>query len=349
MTTRRAYFLIPGDINLPTGGYGYDREVLAHASAAELELQHVPLPGGYPFPSQDTLNQTAAIIAALPRDAPLLIDGLALGAMPESLTSRIVQPLVELCHHPLTLEPGTSAETADKLRKTEQAALLKCRHVIVTAPKTAEIVTEMFGIPPARITVAEPGTRRAPRATGSGLPALRIIAVGSIIPRKGYDVLVTALSGLIRHDWTLEIAGSDTLDPAETTRIKAMINQHNLGQRVKLLGALGQDELDRLYAGADLFVMPSHFEGYGMVIGEAMVRGLPIVATTGGALGETLPDGAGIKVAPGDAIALRAAIEDMLVDRETRIGFGDQAWHAGQNLPLWRDTAEKIRTALEAL
>jgi glycosyltransferase involved in cell wall biosynthesis len=100
--------------------------------------------------------------------------------------------------------------------------------------------------------------------------------------------------------------------------------------------------LARAYEDADLFVMPSLFEGYGMVLTEALARGLPIICTTGGAAAETAPDTAALKVPPGDASALAKALARLIDDRAARREMADAAWHAAGTLPRWRETAAII-------
>ena len=145
----------------------------------------------------------------------------------------------------------------------------------------------------------------------------------------------------------LTIAGSDDRSPETTRSVKQAIVAAGLSARIGMIGAVGTAELDRLYAAADLFVMPSLFEGYGMVLGEAMARGLPIVCTTGGAAAETAPDTAAIKVVPGDAAAFRFAVERVLGEPALRRQMADAAWAAGQILPRWTDTARIIADVLK--
>lgn len=338
-------FLIPGDLNLPTGGYAYDRAVLRLLPECGVQAMHVALPGAYPNASPADLADCATIVQGLPPDCPLLIDGLAYGAMPGEMIDSFDRPVIALCHHPLALENGISAARAQELHALEAAALARAQHVIVTSPLTAKILQGDFGVPEGKITVAVPGNARKSRATGSGLGVLQLLAVGSIVPRKGYAVLVEALAGLTARPWHLRIAGAASA--LETVNaLQRQITAAGLTDRIQLLGAVRDRDLDTLYDKADLFVMSSLFEGYGMVLGEAMQRGLPIVTTTGGAASETVPAGAGLKVPPGDAEALRAALAKAMADPALRARLGDAAFAAGQALPLWEETARTIANAL---
>jgi glycosyltransferase involved in cell wall biosynthesis len=349
-------FVIPGDLSLATGGYAYDRAVLTGLRGHGIAVAHVPLPGSYPNPSPADLVTTAAALADLPLDGPLLIDGLAYGAFPAELLAGIRQRIVALVHHPLGLETGLDPARAQDLINLETRALARAAHVIVTSQLTKRLLVADFAVPSRRITVAEPGTELAPRATGSGSPTLHLLAVGSLVPRKGYPVLIEALAGLqalagpaaAPLAWRLTIAGS-ARDPAETALIELAIARHGLGRHITILGAVMTADLNRLYASADLFVMPSLFEGYGMVLAEAMARGLPIVCTTGGAAAETVPDGAALKVAPGSSDALRHALYRAMTDAGRRQQLAGHSWAAGQRLPTWDSTSRTIATVLQAI
>jgi glycosyltransferase involved in cell wall biosynthesis len=345
-----AIFAIPGDITLPTGGYAYDREVLARLPAAGVEVTHLALPGGYPDPSPDDLTRTAELVAATPRDAVLLIDGLAYGAMPAALIDGFDRPVVALVHHPLCLEAGLTTWRVEALRAFETDALARARRVVVTSPMTARTLAADFGVPPDRIAVAVPGTDPAPRARGSASGCLTLLAVGSVVPRKGYDILVQALeidAGAHGPDWHLHIVGAVDRSPTTVEVLREQIARSGLAARIELAGPMARADLDALYDQADIFVLASHYEGYGMVLAEALARGLPIVTTTGGAAAETVPDGAALKVPPGDARSLQQALRCLMDDAGLRRQTADAAWSAGRSLPRWSDTAATIANVLK--
>ncbi|WP_332686675.1 glycosyltransferase family 4 protein [Bosea sp. (in: a-proteobacteria)] len=333
-------FAVPGDLSLPTGGYAYDRRVLAEWAALGVAARHLELPGSFPDPSEADLAETGRRILSQPYDSVLLIDGLAYGAFPESIAAGLAGRVVALVHHPLGLEAGLTPERTAALLAREAAALRHASAVVVTSPATKRLLVADFAVPEARIAVAEPGVDPAPRASGSvaGEP-LRLLAVGSLVPRKGYDLLIEALSGLADRDWHLTIIGAADRAPATTTALAAQIAEAGLADRIRLAGAVDQAALEAAYARADLFVMPSLFEGYGMVLTEALARGLPILCTTGGAAAETAPDAAAVKVPPGDAAALRAGLARLLADGDERKRRSDAAWLAAGALPGWRRTA----------
>lgn len=335
----RAVFAIPGDINTLTGGYGYDRRVLALLGECGARTDHQRLPDSYPFPDEEDVAETLSALSAAPADAVLLIDGLAYCALPAAAIPSIKQKIIALVHHPLGLEAGLTPAQSAALIAGERAALAHAARIIVTSVPTRDTLVADFGVAAARITIAEPGTDPAARAVGGGGVPLSILSVGSIVPRKAFSVLVEALSGLADKPWRLRIAGSADRSTATAAALRAQIAAAGLQERIVLIGELGPRELEGAYASADLFVLPSLYEGYGMVLAEALAHGLPIICTTGGAAGRTVPDGAGIKVPPGDAAALQGALARVLGDAPLRARLADGAWTAAQKLPRWRDTA----------
>lgn len=345
----QAVFAIPGDLDAPTGGYRYDREVLARAHAHGIATRHLQLPGSFPFPTGDDLAKTAAALSSISADDVLIVDGLAFGAFPADLCASIKAPIVALVHHPLALESGIAPGVAAGLQVTETNALRHARAVIVTSRVTARTLVQDYGVPADAISVAEPGTEPAPRAAGSGNAVKTILAVGAVSRRKGYELLMDALGPLSTLAWELIIVGAIDRDRDAYGAAHRAMARNQLGRHVTFAGPLSDVALARLYGLADLFVMPSLHEGYGMVLAEAMARGLPIVTTTGGAAAETVPEGAALKVPPGDVTALKVAIARALGDGGLRQQLSDAAWTVGQTLPRWDDTARTVASVVRRI
>lgn len=329
-----AIFAIPGDLSAATGGYAYDRQVMAACEARGFRLEHCPLPGGYPHPSAEELRRTRQILAGLPRDVPLIIDGLALGAFDAATLAAIIAPLIALIHHPLAYETGLPEARARHLLALERAALRRAQRVIATSRTTAGLLAAHYDVPADKIAIAEPGVERASRARGSGNQRVELLAVGAISPRKAYPLLIAALASLPARNWHMTIAGP-VLDAAEAGRIEAGIVHHDLTRHVRLAGKISASDLSALYDQTDLFVMPSSFEGYGMVVTEALARGLPMVSTTGGALAQTVPDDASLKVPPGDVTAFATALLRLIDDQDLRQAKAQAAWQRAGDLPSW--------------
>jgi glycosyltransferase involved in cell wall biosynthesis len=341
-----AAFAISGDVNLPTGGYAYDRRILALLAAHGVDVEHVPLPGGFPDPSPCDLLQARRLLTAIGGKVAL-IDGLAYGAMPAELIAGLQAPIIALVHHPLYLEAGLGAPRREALCALEKAALALARRVVVTSGVTARTLHAQFAVPTDKITVAEPGTDPGPRARGSAGVDLQLLSVGAIVPRKAHATLIRALAPLKEHRWHLTIAGPTDRSKEALAAVMTAIEDAGLQRRICLLGPVDHCRLAEFYARADAFVMPSLYEGYGMALGEAMARGLAIVCTTGGAAAETVPEGAAIKVPPGDAPALTAALRGLLTDAQLRRRLADAAWAAGQMLPRWHETARRIARVIK--
>ena len=343
----KVVFAIPGDLASPTGGYAYDRQVMALLPAYGFTVEHLPLPGAYPHPSTTDLAATVQALASVPGDAVVLFDGLAFSALPSEIVRAIGRPIVAIVHHPLSFEPGLGAERLRELKASETAALTFAKIVIVSSATTRTVLSREFGVAPDRIVIAVPGTARSRRARGSsGAPSL--LAVGAISPRKGYDVLIQALARIAERPWHATIVGSRERDPATADLLADAVAKHHLTGRIVMTGAVDDERLGQFYDQADLFVLSSRYEGYGMVLAEALARGLPIVTTTGGAAAETAPDGTALKVPPDDAEALALAMARMLDQPALRRKIAEQSWRVGQTLPGWKETTAIVAAALTA-
>jgi glycosyltransferase involved in cell wall biosynthesis len=272
----------------------------------------------------------------------LVIDGLALPAFRDNLP----RPWVALVHHPLALEAGLEAADAARLADVERRMLAAAARVIVTSPQTRRDLAA-YDVVDARVGDVLPGTEPAALARGSGGPDVALLCVASLTPRKGHLVLLEALAGLRDLPWRLTCVGSPERDPAMARAIGAAIERHGLSARVRLIGEQSEAGLRPFYDTADLFVLASHHEGYGMVLAEALARGLPIVATSAGAISDTVPAAAGILVPPGDPAALAAALRRMLTEPGLRRDLAAGARAARERLPSWADAAQAFAAELE--
>jgi glycosyltransferase involved in cell wall biosynthesis len=240
-------------------------------------------------------------------------------------------------------------EQADALRASERAALASVQGVVVTSAATARLVASDYAVPAERITVARPGSDPAPPAQGSQDGIVRLLSVGAIVPRKGFDVLVAALATLTDLTWQLTIAGDRTRDRNAATLLDVAIARHALGDRIAAPGAVSPQRLAALYAEADIFALASHFEGYGMAYAEAVAHGLPVIGTHVGAIPETVPPEAGLLVAPGDIPALAKMLRRVIGDADLRRRLAAAARAAAPQLPTWQHSAKIFARALEAL
>jgi glycosyltransferase involved in cell wall biosynthesis len=347
---RRAVFAIPGDLDSPTGGYAYDRRMIAELRRLGWTIEHLALSGRFPAPDAATLEETYRSLAQVPAGIPIIVDGLALGALPD--IGRHLAPdhlLVAMVHHPLALESGITPERATVLRASERAALRTARAVIVNSRATGAVLAAEFGVPAQHITVAPPGTDPATVAPIPGADVPRLLSVGTVVPRKGFDLLVAALAGLRELPWQLTVVGDVERDPTTTHAVQRAIDAAGLGPRIALTGALPPSELPKHYAAADIFVLASRHEGYGMAYAEAIAHGLPVIGTTAGAIAEAVPGGTGILVPPDDVPALMEALRHMIGDPAARRRFAESARQAAQRQPRWTDSAALFASALAAV
>lgn len=345
---REASFAVPGDLATPTGGYAYDRRIIAELSALGWRIEVVNLGDGFPYPAADTRTTACARLGALPPDRPVVIDGLAFGVLPEAAEAqRTSHSLVALVHHPLALESGLSAADSASLRASERAALVCARHVVATSATVARLLVDDYGVASGRLSVVEPGTDRVSPPPRNREGAVNLLAVGSVIPRKGYDVLVAALARLRHLPWRLVIAGDCGRSPQTSRRLRADIMRLGLADRITLLGAVASEEVAPLYVSADLFVLPSRFEGYGMAYTEAIAHGLPVIGTTAGAIPQTVAADAGVLVAPDDVEALAATLQRLIANRHERERLAAGARAA--KFPSWSEQAALFARALESV
>ena len=347
---KRVAFAVPGDLSAPTGGYGYDRRMIAELQKLGWQVDVISLGDGFPKPTPETKAAARDKLAAVAKGVPIIVDGLAFGVLPEAAGElRDNSPLLALVHHPLALESGLSPADAEAFRKSEREALAAARAVVVTSPSTGTLLADDYDVPPEFITVVIPGTDRGETAKGSSDGIVRMLAVGSVVPRKGYDVLIAALAPLANLSWRLTIVGDRSRDKAAAEQLDAAILQNRLADKVDMLGTLPAERLAALYTGADLFVLASRFEGYGMAFAEALAHGLPVVGTTAGAIPDTVPPNAGVLVEPNDVKALTRTLRMMIESPKERLWLATGAREAGAALPRWTDQARLLAGAIEAL
>lgn len=347
---RRVSFVVPGDLATPTGGYAYDRRIIAELRHFKWDVRVVDVGAGFPRPSAQQKAAARDLLAALPPQELVVLDGLAFGVLPEAAEELAASHrLVALVHHPLAYEPGLPASDAESFRASERRALATVRAAIVTSHPTGRLLEREYGVPAERIAVVQPGNDPVTAAPRETRDQVLLLSVGSVVPGKGYDVLVDTLTALHDLPWRLTIAGSLSRDSETVDQLRKQIDRAGLSMRITLAGALSNEELAKLYASVDLFVLASRFEGYGMAISEATTYGLPVISTTAGAIPETLRPGTGLLVPPDDVEALSAALRQLIEQPSERQRLGAAARDAARSFPTWRESGELFSKALEAI
>lgn len=346
---RSVHVVVPGDIDdpaAPSGGNRYDREVCRRLAGAGWAVHERPVAGSWPFPGTRTRADLSARLAELPDDAMVLFDGLVAGAVPDVLAPEARRlRLVVLVHLPLGDETGLTPDAAALLTAREREALHTAAAVVATSAGAARRLTGLHGLTGVR--VAAPGVDPAPTATPSEAGS-RLLCVAAVTPRKGHDVLLDALDTLGDLPWECVCVGALDRDPAFTRRVTGR------NSRVRFTGPRTGVGLDAAYAAADLLVLPSRAETYGMVVTEALARGVPVLATDVSGVPESLgaaPDGAlpGLLVPPADPAALAAALRRWLGEPGLRRELRAAASARRATLTGWDDTAGRIADILEEL
>jgi glycosyltransferase involved in cell wall biosynthesis len=339
-------FAVPGDLATPTGGYGYDRRIVQELRALGWHVDVTDIGADFPFPSTAQRATALARLSAVPAGYPIVLDGLAFGALPEAGALRRRTPLIALVHQPLALDPALDPAQAEIFRQTERAALAAAARVVVTSEATAQIVMTDYNVQSQRISVVRPGNDTVPPASGSNDGVVRLLSIGSVLPVKGYDLLIAAVATLADMPWRLTIAGDRTRNPAAAAQLDADIAAHGLGDRVAVLGAVPPERIIELFLASDVFVLASRFEGYGMALGEAIAHGIPVVSTMAGAIPQTVPAGTGLLVPPDDSAALAQALRRLIGDPFERRRLATNARAAAARLPTWQDSARLFVSAV---
>lgn len=336
----------PGDPATPTGGYRYDARVLAELRSRGHMANALILPEDFPFPSQASIDATFENLAAVPAETTLVVDGLAYGALPAERIAALGRPVVALVHHPLALETGLTPEQAIRLDASERAALAAAALVVTPSAATKAMLIEGYGVPKEKIRIAEPGVDPAQRARGGeGAPVL--LTVAAVTPRKNQIALARALGLLTDLDWRWRLVGSLVRDRPYVDALRSEIAALGLSDRVELAGEVDDRALSDAFDRADLFVLPSKLEGYGMAYAEALAHALPVVAGRCEASAAIVPEKGGALVDPDDVESLAAELRRLVGDGDARERASRHARAAGARLPRWFQCADVFEHIME--
>jgi glycosyltransferase involved in cell wall biosynthesis len=331
--------VLPGGIDdpaAPSGGNRYDRVVLALLAR---DVHEIAVPGSWPSPGASARAALTRALSDIPDNSDVLIDGLVACGVPELLEPHARRlRLIVLVHLPLSDETGLPRDEAARLRACERRALHLADTVIATSDQAAAHISGLHDLP--AVAVAAPGVDPAEPAEPD--PAgRRLLCVASVTHRKGQALLVTALEEhLADLDWRCTFVGA-LRDPVPHT-----------DPRIHFAGPLVGADLDAAYDDADLFVLPSRAETYGMVVTEALARALPVLATEVGGVPEALgraSDGRrpGLLIPPGDPEILARALRDWLTDPDLRSRWRSAARDRRPALPTWAETARRLAAIID--
>jgi glycosyltransferase involved in cell wall biosynthesis len=346
---RTLHVVVPDGIDdpaRPSGGNAYDRQVCRALAEIGWPVHVHAVPGSWPQPDAAAYAALAGVVQRIPDGGLALLDGLVASTAAEVLVPHAKRlRLVTLVHMPLGQDTANS-----EARTLEGAVLSAAASVVTTSAWSRRTLLELYSLPGDRVHIAEPGVDAAPLSPGTTTGGA-LLCVAAVMPGKGHDVLLDALATMTNLSWDCLCVGSTDRDPAFAESLRRRVLDGELADRVRFPGPRIGADLDRTYAPADLLVLPSHAETYGMVVTEALARGLPVVAAHVGGVAEALGHGAGgiqpgLLVPPGDPAALAAGLRAWLGDGEVRLAWRGAARERRASLTGWSTTTSVLAGVL---
>jgi glycosyltransferase involved in cell wall biosynthesis len=343
------------DRNIPTGGNVYNHNLVAELRALDVEVRSDTLPG--PWPEGDASNH-AQLARALQEAPTSLVDGILACGAPDVIAAAVDsgRVVIILVHLPISDELGLEPSRRERYAALEARAIQAASGVLCTSRWSAAQLSRRFGR--RDVGVAVPGVRPAAVARGSQQPGHpRFLTLATLTPTKDQLTVVRALAHVAELAWTAALIGSDTAAPNYAVQVRGEIAAAGLGERIAVPGLLAGDALDREWNAADLLIVPSRIETYGLVIAEALARGIPAVVPAGtGAVealhqGMTSPSDAapGTTFSPADPRSLADVLRSWLTDAPLRSTWRQAALAQRDTLPGWQQTAQAVLAYLERL
>ncbi len=349
---RTLHFVVPDGVDEParaSGGNTYDLHLSRGLTSIGWSVHERPVSGFWLPPDAASFAVLESAVSQIPDGALVLLDGLVASTAPEVLLAHERRlRLVVLVHMPLGHRPPEHDAVAARMR--ERAVLSAAATVITTSNWSRRRLIELYELPADRVCVAEPGVVSAELATGTATGA-ELLCVAALTPDKGHDLLLESLARLDDRSWRCICAGSLDRDPAWVEAVRRRSSELGLADRLRFVGTATGAELDRAYARADVLVLASRAETFGMVVTEALARGLPAIVSDVGGVGEALGHGAdgtrpGLLVAPEDPSALADALRSWLDQSALRARLGQAARERRESLTGWATTTSTVAGVL---
>jgi glycosyltransferase involved in cell wall biosynthesis len=333
----------------PSGGNIYNRRICAGLTTIGWQvIQHVA-PGCWPSPDRASVQALGRLLAGIGDGAVVLVDGLIASTMPDILVPEARRLRFAVLVH-MSLGEAPPSHSVAHAETREAAVLCSAQHVITTSSSTRELLLRRYALPPDKVHVAQPGVDPAQPAPGTDQGG-ELLCVGPVSSHKGHDVLLAALVATAELPWRCVCVGSLDRDPIFVERVQLGAEAAGVASRIRFRGVQIGDALADAYASADVLVLASRAETYGMVVTEALARGLPVIATEVGGLPEALgktSDGRrpGLLVPPEDSVALAAALRHWLVDANLRHRLREAARERRSTLSGWDAPTDRIAQVL---
>jgi glycosyltransferase involved in cell wall biosynthesis len=331
---RIARFVVPIGLDDPervSGGNVYDRWLRDGLAGLGWDVSMHEVPDA---------DAVAAALDDVPRHGTVLVDGLVAAWHPDAIEAAASRGrVVVLAHMVAGAIAGADAATVD----AERRSLGHATRVIATSNWTASELVRRGIVEERRLAVALPGSVDGPLARGG---AGELLCVGAVAQHKGQDLLLEALDGLREFAWSCTIAGSRDVDRDFARQVTA--RAASFGSRVQMTGVLRPDALGEAYRHSGLLVAPSRAESFGMAIGDARRRGLPVIAAAVGGIPEAVSGGGALLVKPDDVGALTDALRRWMTEPGLRARLRAEASLARQRAPRWADTIALVDRLLVA-
>ncbi|MBI5304549.1 MAG: glycosyltransferase family 4 protein [Chloroflexi bacterium] len=352
----RVGLVIYGSLDSVSGGYLYDRKLVEHLRRAGDSVEIIALP--WRNYARHLLDNFSANFLHQLCDASFDVlvqdelDHPSLAFLNARVRAATRTPLISIVHHLRCYEAHPAPLNA-LYRRIERRYLASVDGFICNSATTRNAVAAVLGVAPTRFVIASPaGDRFNPGITHMEIVArtrqsraLRIAFVANVIRRKGLHTLIDALAQLPRDDFVLTIVGNPNVDVSYTRAIRRQSESRRVNAR--WVGVLVDGALADAFASSDVLVVPSEYEGFGIVYLEAMSFGVPSVATTAGAAREIIADGEnGFLVAPNDARTLAARLADLQRDRARLTQMSITARIRFLAQPTWDASMARVRARL---
>lgn len=336
----------------PSGGNTYDRRAGAALEALGWDVRFASVPGRWPQGDAAAHAGLAREIAAVPDGGLVLVDGLVASGAAEVLVPQANRLRLVVLVHTLLAGSGLAGVPAG-IDVSEAAVLAAAEAVVTTSAWTRERLIARYPVAAERVRVVWPGVDPAPRAPGTTGGA-SLLCVANVVAHKGHDVLVAALARLRDLDWCCVCVGALDQEPAFVAGVRGQLAAAGVSHRVSFAGVLDRGALESAYAGADLLLVPSRSESYGMAVVEALARGVPVLATAVGGVSEAMGRARGGQrpgrlVAPDDPAALAGALRDWLRDPAERARLRAAAGQRRVMLRDWNQAAGELAAVLRPL
>ena len=330
-----------------SGGFRYDRELVDALEGAGHRVAIVSQPPVARYRDQIALARERRWVETVVDLAPdcVCIDELnhaatysGIDRLKRRLGPRV--PIVAVVHHLRSDERALRV----RARILERSFLRSCDawlcngvSTLARVQKTACVAHHSAVAMPGRETdtpaISKTGDEH--RSEEAERRAVPVLAVGTVEPRKNLHTLVRAAASL--EPVTLTIAGTLDADPRYTRRIRTLIARLGVERRVRLTGHVEREELERLYAAAEVFALPSRYEGFGIAYLEAMTNRLPVIATKRGGAADLVRHGIdGRLIDPSSPHAVAAALLELVSNEGERRRCGENAYARAMQIPLWR-------------